>query len=93
MLCFLELSLNYSLYNISQELIEKLNKGELPEKEFPCMNEPRPTICHGTSAASGPPAPPSSSQAAHSVRSRRTASWAKPRNSDDGLSRYLNLYK
>ncbi|KAM0934713.1 putative sec1-like protein [Dioscorea sansibarensis] len=73
-----------------EELIEKLSKGELPEKEYPCMNEPSPTTVHGASAASGPPAPTSSSQAAHSVRSRRTATWARPRNSDDGHSRHAS---
>ncbi|XP_072956824.1 SNARE-interacting protein KEULE-like [Typha angustifolia] len=70
-------------YPMIEELIEKLNKGELPKDEFPCMNDPSPSF-HGT--------PPSVSvrtnpaQHAHSMRSRRTATWARPRNSDDGYA-------
>lgn len=71
-----------------QELIEKLSKGELPQNEYSCMNDPSASF-HGTSHA--PPLPTSHNHAppAHSMRSRRTATWAKPRNSDDGYSRYM----
>lgn len=70
-------------YPMIEELIEKLNTGELPKNDFPCMNDPSPTF-HGTSQGATtrvgqPPAP-------HSMRSRRTATWAKPRASDDGYS-------
>ncbi|KAH6817142.1 Sec1/munc18-like proteins superfamily [Perilla frutescens var. frutescens] len=71
-------------YPIIEELVEKLSKGELPRNDYPCMNEPSPTI-HGTSQAAAAvrsgniPTP-------HSKRSRRTATWARPRGSDDGYS-------
>lgn len=84
------------MHNITlffQELIGKLSKGELAKNEYPCMNDPSPTF-HGTSN----PASIRSSQAppVHSMRQRRTPTWARPRNSDDGYSRYfeyLFLYK
>lgn len=70
-----------------QELIEKLNKGELPKDEYPCMNDPSPTF-HGTSQSL--PVRTTHSQPAYSMRSRRPATWARPRNSDDGYSRYID---
>ncbi|XP_042010657.1 SNARE-interacting protein KEULE-like isoform X3 [Salvia splendens] len=70
-------------YPIIEELVEKLSKGELPRNDYPCMNEPSPTI-HGSSQSaairSGDIPTP------YSKRSRRTATWARPRNSDDGYS-------
>lgn len=70
-------------YPMIEELIEKLSKGELAKNEYPCMNDPSPTF-HGTSN----PASIRSSQAppVHSMRQRRTPTWARPRNSDDGYS-------
>ncbi|CAN4077887.1 unnamed protein product [Withania somnifera] len=70
-------------YPMIEELVEKLSKGELPKNDYPCMNDPSPTF-HGTSQsasilANQVPTP-------HSMRSRRTATWARPRNSDDGYS-------
>ncbi|KAL1556786.1 STXBP unc-18 S1 [Salvia divinorum] len=70
-------------YPIIEELVEKLSKGELPRNDYPCMNEPSPTI-HGSSQAAAIrsvniPTP-------YSKRSRRTTTWARPRNSDDGYS-------
>ncbi|KAK6138667.1 hypothetical protein DH2020_027582 [Rehmannia glutinosa] len=70
-------------YPIIEELVEKLSKGELPKKDYPCMNDPSPTF-HGTSQAASVRATQVS--APHSMRSRRTATWARPRNSDDGYS-------
>ncbi|KAL3645600.1 STXBP unc-18 S1 [Castilleja foliolosa] len=70
-------------YPIIEELIEKLSKGELPKKDYPCMNDPSPTF-HGTSHAASLRAGQVSSP--HSMRSRRTATWARPRHSDDGYS-------
>ncbi|XP_010276590.1 PREDICTED: SNARE-interacting protein KEULE [Nelumbo nucifera] len=70
-------------YPMIEELIEKLSKGELSKNDYPCTNDSSPTV-HGTTQMSlvrtsqGPPA--------HSMRSRRTATWARPRNSDDGYS-------
>ncbi|XVE64988.1 hypothetical protein DITRI_Ditri07aG0145900 [Diplodiscus trichospermus] len=68
-------------YPIIEELVEKLGKGDLSKDDYPCMNDPSPTF-HGTShAASMHEAP-----VAHSMRSRRTPTWARPRGSDDGYS-------
>lgn len=69
-------------YPIVEELIEKLGKGELPKENYPCMNDPSPTF-HGTSMDSSSINEP---PVAHSMRSRRTPTWARPRNSDDGYS-------
>ncbi|KAA8515933.1 hypothetical protein F0562_019112 [Nyssa sinensis] len=75
----------FRFYPMLEELIEKLNKCELPKDEYHCMNEPNPSLHGGTGGQSAslrisqPPAP-------HSMRSRRTATWARPRNSDDGYS-------
>ncbi|KAF8032890.1 hypothetical protein BT93_D1698 [Corymbia citriodora subsp. variegata] len=68
-------------YPMIEELIEKLCKGDLPKEDYPCMNDPSPSF-HGTSQAVSS----NTSSAAHSMRSRRTATWARPRNSDDGYS-------
>ncbi|KAJ0978041.1 hypothetical protein J5N97_013515 [Dioscorea zingiberensis] len=78
-------------FDVHKELIEKLSKGELPQDEYPCMNDPSP-IVHGTSTSNGLSMRTNQSQPAHSMRSRRTAIWAKPRNSDDGYSRCRVLY-
>ncbi|KAK7330691.1 hypothetical protein VNO77_24889 [Canavalia gladiata] len=68
-------------YPIIEELIEKVSKNELSKEDYPCLNDPSPTF-HGTpyagSVTHNPPA--------HSMRSRRTATWARPRGSDDGYS-------
>ncbi|XP_061954467.1 SNARE-interacting protein KEULE [Populus nigra] len=68
-------------YPMIEELIEKLNKGELSKDEYPCMNDPSPTF-HGTSQST----PMHQAPAPHSMRSRRTPTWARPRNSEDGYS-------
>ncbi|XP_015085902.1 SNARE-interacting protein KEULE [Solanum pennellii] len=70
-------------YPMIEELVEKLNKGELPKNDYPCMNDPSPTF-HGTSQSASIQANQVSTP--HSMRSRRTATWARPRNSDDGYS-------
>ncbi|KAI3929765.1 hypothetical protein MKX01_025933 [Papaver californicum] len=76
-------------YPVIEELIEKVSKGELPKNEYACMNEPNPSTTI-TSNRSLPSASAKTSQApvaaAHSMRSRRTATWARPRGSDDGYS-------
>ncbi|XP_020244221.1 SNARE-interacting protein KEULE-like isoform X1 [Asparagus officinalis] len=77
-------------YPMIEELIEKLSKGELSKNEYPCMNEPSspaPATSSSSPAQSAQASSIRSSSApAHSMRSRRTANWAKPRNSDDGCS-------
>ncbi|KAI4315311.1 hypothetical protein L6164_028135 [Bauhinia variegata] len=69
-------------YPVIEELIEKLSKNELSKEDYPCLNDPSPTF-HGTPfAGSVNQTPPP----AHSMRSRRTPTWARPRGSDDGYS-------
>lgn len=70
-------------YPTLEELIEGINKGDLPKSEYHYINEPSPTIkersqSQGTLVST--PAP----GGARSVRSRRTATWARPHHSDDG---------
>ncbi|WVZ10764.1 hypothetical protein V8G54_015294 [Vigna mungo] len=60
------------------ELIEKVSKNELSKLDYPCLNDPSPTF-HGTPLAG----PITHNPPAHSMRSRRTPTWAKPRGSDD----------
>jgi len=72
------------MVHIFQELIEKVSKNELSKLDYPCLNDPSPTF-HGTSLAG----PITHNPPAHSMRSRRTPTWAKPRGSDDdGYSRF-----
>ncbi|XP_021901873.1 SNARE-interacting protein KEULE-like isoform X2 [Carica papaya] len=68
-------------YPMIEELVEKLSKGELSKDDYPCMNDPSPSF-HGTSHS----ASATQASGAHSMRSRRTPTWARPRNSDDGYS-------
>ncbi|KAK9273663.1 hypothetical protein L1049_018473 [Liquidambar formosana] len=70
-------------YPIIEELIENLSKGELPKNEYQCMNDPSLTVQGGTQSAS---VRTSQISGAQSMRSRRTATWARPGNSDDGYS-------
>ncbi|KAJ8447617.1 hypothetical protein Cgig2_031671 [Carnegiea gigantea] len=67
-----------------EELVEKLSKGELSKDEYPCMNEPPPTA--HTAAAQY-----SENPVAHSMRSIRTPTWARPRNSDDSVLRHAKM--
>ncbi|KAH1223436.1 SNARE-interacting protein KEULE [Glycine max] len=66
-------------YPIIEELLEKLTKNELSKEDYPCLNDPSPSY-HG-SPFSGPV-----NQNPHSMRSRRTPTWARPRGSEDGYS-------
>ncbi|XP_078440805.1 SNARE-interacting protein KEULE-like [Wolffia australiana] len=68
-------------YPMVEELIEKLSKGELPKDEYPSMSDPSQSF-HGTPSSSSA----RSTNPAQSTRSRRTATWARARNSDDGYS-------
>lgn len=63
-----------------QELIEKLTKNELSKEDYPCLNDPSPSY-HGS------PLIGTVNQNPHSMRSRRTPTWARPRGSEDGYSR------
>ncbi|XAR63168.1 hypothetical protein NMG60_11023012 [Bertholletia excelsa] len=77
-------------YPVIEELIEQLSKGELPKEEYQCMNEPAQTARPGStrtlnaSAKTGQSTAPV--PAPHSMRSRRTPTWAKRGHSDDGYS-------
>ncbi|XP_071695903.1 SNARE-interacting protein KEULE-like [Rutidosis leptorrhynchoides] len=77
-------------YPIIEELIEKLIKNELPKNDYPCMNDPAPTFHGRTQTESARmvdvPSAPAAAAAAHSMRSRRAATWARPRDSEDGYS-------
>ncbi|XP_027359932.1 SNARE-interacting protein KEULE-like isoform X2 [Abrus precatorius] len=66
-------------FPIIEELIEKLTKNELSKEDYPCLNDPSPSY-HGT------PVSGHVNQNPHSMRSRRTPTWARPRGSDDGYS-------
>nr|DAD18698.1 TPA_asm: hypothetical protein HUJ06_020161 [Nelumbo nucifera] len=70
-------------YPMIEEIIEKLSKGDLSKDDYSCMNDPSPTVHGGTRGAS---VRTTQIPAAHSIRSRRTATWARPRHSDDGCS-------
>jgi len=71
-------------FPLIEELIEKLSKGELPLKEYPSMSEPSSAPQGATQTASST-ARPAQNQPM-SMRSRRTPTWAKSRNSDDSQS-------
>ncbi|KAK4262652.1 hypothetical protein QN277_028188 [Acacia crassicarpa] len=68
-------------YPIIEEIIEKLSKNDLAKEEYPCLNDPSPSFHSSPFVGSANHNPP-----AHSMRSRRTPTWAKPRGSDDGYS-------
>ncbi|KAL3649467.1 Protein transport Sec1a [Castilleja foliolosa] len=77
----------FRFYPKIEELIEKVSKGELPKDEYQCMNSSSSSNQGTQSVASqAPSAKTGSTTAPHSMRSRRTATWAKSRASDDGYS-------
>ncbi|KAJ0594982.1 putative sec1-like protein [Helianthus annuus] len=68
-------------YPMLEDLLEKLAKHNLEKDEYQCMNNPSnqsssSSGTHDTSARSGSASHP------NSRRSRRTATWAKPRPAD-----------
>ncbi|XP_010523082.1 PREDICTED: protein transport Sec1a [Tarenaya hassleriana] len=80
----------FRFYPMIEELLENLVKGELSKKDYLCMNESsrkEETQPRSGSARSNP-APPLAPdrKTPHSMRSRRTATWARPHHSDDGYS-------
>ncbi|XP_020553350.1 protein transport Sec1a-like isoform X2 [Sesamum indicum] len=78
----------FRFYPMIEELVENLSKGELAKDEYYCMNSPSPPS-HGTQGKTGASQSESvrSGQSnAQSMRSRRTANWAKSKSSDDGYS-------
>ncbi|GAB2271996.1 Protein transport Sec1a [Dionaea muscipula] len=76
-------------YPVLEELIENLSKGELPKNEYQCLNEPIsiPRDKEGSQnggSLRGGSSTNTNSNGPHSMRSRRTATWARPHHSDDG---------
>ncbi|XP_044509111.1 SNARE-interacting protein KEULE-like [Mangifera indica] len=65
-------------YPMIEELIEKLSKRELSKDDYPCMNDPSPSFHGTTQSTTVTQSPP-----AHSMRSRRTPTWARARTADD----------
>ncbi|XP_010692247.2 protein transport Sec1a [Beta vulgaris subsp. vulgaris] len=70
-------------YPMLEELIENVNKGDLSKNDYHYINEPAPinkernqsqSASVSTTTTTGP----------RSMRSRRTATWARPHHSDDG---------
>ncbi|EOX96216.1 Secretory 1A [Theobroma cacao] len=80
----------FRFYPMIEELIENLSKGELPKNDYSCMNEPSAVVQdrpqNGSMRTRPTPAAPTEKRPAHSMRSRRTATWARPHSSDDGYS-------
>lgn len=72
-------------YPMIEELIEKLVKNELPKNDYPCMNDPSPTF-HGRTQSESAATSAKAVDQPHSMRSRRPATWARPRDSEDGYS-------
>ncbi|KAK7260236.1 hypothetical protein RIF29_26119 [Crotalaria pallida] len=76
----------FRFYPLLEELIENLNKGELPKSDYSCKNDPSPTVAEGSVRSRQRTQSAAPTAAPHSMRSRRTANWARPRSSDDGYS-------
>ncbi|KAJ1413632.1 Sec1-like, domain 2 [Sesbania bispinosa] len=71
---------------LPSELIENLNKGVLSKNEYSCKNEPSPPAGREGSVRNNQRTQTAPTTAPHSIRSRRTANWARTRASDDGYS-------
>lgn len=76
----------FRFYPMIEEILENLSKGELPQNEYRCMNEPGPSSSVANGATQATSARTGQSTNPHSMRSRRTETWARPRLSDDGYS-------
>ncbi|XP_023514794.1 protein transport Sec1a-like [Cucurbita pepo subsp. pepo] len=78
----------FRFYPMIEELVENLCKGELSKNEYSCMNEPSPSTAKpAVPRGSTQSATSQTSQSAggpKSMRSRRTANWARSSISDDG---------
>lgn len=77
----------FRFYPVLEELIEQLIKGNLPKNEYNCMNKTCPVAQEATAGGNQGASVRGGNQSnPHSMRSRRTANWARPRSSDDGYS-------
>lgn len=72
-------------------------KGDLSKSDYLCMNqsghkedESEPPKTGSVRKSSASTAVPERKATPHSMRSRRTATWARPHSSDDGYSRQIN---
>ncbi|KAG5387656.1 hypothetical protein IGI04_039126 [Brassica rapa subsp. trilocularis] len=83
----------FRFYPMLEELLEKLVKGDLSKSDYLCMNqsshkeEESESRTGSVRKSSAPTAVPERKATPHSMRSRRTATWARPHSSDDGYSR------
>ncbi|XP_039029983.1 protein transport Sec1a-like [Hibiscus syriacus] len=73
----------FRFFPFVEELIENLSKGQLPKDEYSCINEPPPPKADKSHRAAPTP---NGRRPAHSMRSRRTPTWARGNCSDDGYS-------
>jgi len=85
------------IFVMLQELLEKLVKGDLSKSDYLCMNqsshkEESEARTGSVRKSSAPTAVPERKATPHSMRSRRTATWARPHSSDDGYSRHSILH-
>ncbi|ANM57905.1 secretory 1A [Arabidopsis thaliana] len=81
----------FRFYPMIEELLEKLVKGDLSKSDYLCMNqsshkEESEARTGSVRKSSAPTAVPERKATPHSMRSRRTATWARPHSSDDGYS-------
>lgn len=81
------------MFLLLQELLEKLVKGDLSKSDYLCMNqsshkEESEARTGSVRKSSAPTVVPERKATPHSMRSRRTATWARPQSSDDGYSRH-----
>ncbi|XP_074321521.1 protein transport Sec1a-like [Silene latifolia] len=72
-------------YPMLEDLIEEVNKGELSKDDYQYINEPSSNTNHHSRSQSTSSTPTTTATTGpRSVRSRRTATWARPHHSDDG---------
>ncbi|XP_057531436.1 protein transport Sec1a-like [Amaranthus tricolor] len=72
-------------YPMLEDLIESVNKGELSKDEYQYINEPKPaTRERSQSQSAAVSTAPTATAGPRSMRSRRTATWARPHHSEDG---------
>ncbi|XP_044494083.1 protein transport Sec1a [Mangifera indica] len=85
----------FRFYPMIEELIENIHKHDLPKNEYSCMNDPKsaaqeaPPPSSGRKKAASASSAPDKKTPAHSMRSRRTPSWAKSEDesTSDSLSK------
>ncbi|CAN0921438.1 Protein transport Sec1a [Linum grandiflorum] len=80
----------FRFFPVLEELLQKLNKGDLPKSDYGSMNEASKLLeeSSGKAKPTHPTSVPSPDRKvpAQSRRSRRTPNWARQHHSDDGYS-------